>query len=283
MVLLSSSCCPFSFCTFLSVRELFTGTFTIWLLTTSSSSHYFSIRSRELATCFFSAWYRLFGRDTASSFLLPLSEILWFVLLAIFMTPVYFATKAHTLGIMTPMHQVQSETTTKDDSCPEYLPFSQPVSQPVLAEMGEKKIRKRDKRKLCCRGLEVFTCWHFWGWQPALIHHAALQEVAFQYRASQKDRKGRQQSWWPTLGRVLSQENLWRHRHSYCRLFLLCLFSRFVIMLQLWNWALFQPGSPWQWTGERRLLLSYQTHCVHGKKMCEELKLYGCTGSLLWW
>lgn len=22
---------------------------------------------------------------------------------------------------------------------------------------------------------------------------------------------------------------------------------------------------------------------MHGKKMCEELELYGCTGSLLWW
>lgn len=179
MVLLSSSCCPFSFCTFLSVRELFTGTFTIWLLTTSSSSHYFSIRSRELATCFFSAWYRLFGRDTASSFLLPLSEILWFVLLAIFMTPVYFATKAHTLGIMTPMHQVQSETTTKDDSCPEYLPFSQPVSQPVLAEMGEKKLENGTKENsaagalrfshvdifgagsLPCFTMQLFKRWHF--------------------------------------------------------------------------------------------------------------------------
>lgn len=209
--------------------------------------------------------------------LLALSEISYLVLFAIFMTTAYFAANVRIMGIMTPIHWVQPGTATKDDSCPEYLSFSQPVSQPVLAE------EKWDKRKLRCRGLEVFTCWRFSGWQPASLCHAALQEVAFQYHASKKDGEGGQQSWWPTLGRVLSQENLWRHRHSYRWLFLLFFPSCLVIMLRLWNWALFQPGSPWQWTGERRLLLSYQRHCVHGKKMCEELKLYGCTGSLLWW
>lgn len=61
--------------------------------------------------------------------------------LAGLMSPVYFAVKAHTLGIMIPMHRVQSETTTKHDSCPKYHPFNQPISQPVLAEakMGQKK------------------------------------------------------------------------------------------------------------------------------------------------
>lgn len=57
------------------------------------------------------------------------------------MTPVYFPAKAPTSSVMTPMCRVQSETTTKDDSCPDNLPFSQPVSQPVLAkaETGQKK------------------------------------------------------------------------------------------------------------------------------------------------
>lgn len=118
---------------------------------------------------------------------------------------------------------------------------------------------------LPCFTIQFFKAWHFNAARP------------------RRDREGGQQNWWPTLGQALSQENLWRHRHNYRRLFLWCFPSCFVIMFQLWNWALFQTGSPWQWTGERRLLLSFQRHCVHGKKMCEELELYGCTGSLLWW
>lgn len=80
------------------------------------------------------------------------------------------------MGTMTPIDWVQPGTTTKDDSCPEYLSFSQPVSQPVLAE------EKWDKRKVRCRGLECFTCWRFSGWQPASLRHAALQEMAFHAR-----------------------------------------------------------------------------------------------------
>lgn len=142
--LLSSSCCPLSPSARFSLLEssrpvLLQSHF--W--TTTSSSHYFSIPlhpGNQLPAAFF-AWYRLFGRDTASPFLLPLSEISHFVLLAVFMTPIYFATKVHTLGIVTLTHRVQSETTPRDDSCPEYLPFCQPASQPVLAEvkMGQKK------------------------------------------------------------------------------------------------------------------------------------------------
>lgn len=223
---------------------------------------------------FFFAWQRLFVKDTANP-PCPVRSHIWCCLL--FLWLLLILPQTFIMGIVTPTHWVQPGKTTKDDSCPEYLSFSLPVSQPVL---GEEKL---GQKKTLLQGPWGFHMLTFFGWQPASLCHAALQEVAFQYHASKKDGEGGKQSWCPTLGWVLSQENLRGHRHSYRWLFLLFFPSCLVIMLQLWNWALFQPGSPWQWTAERRLLLSYQRHCVHGKKMCEELKLYGCTGSLLWW
>lgn len=103
-----------------------------------------------------------------------LSEISRFELLAGFMTPIFFATKAHALGIMIPTHQVQSETTAKDFCCPACLPFK-PVCFPTVSADGSKEASAAGALRLL--HVDILGA----GRLP-LLQHAAPPEVPFQSR-----------------------------------------------------------------------------------------------------